>query len=249
MLLKKIVSYFIRKLGYDIIYFQEHENKIFSKCKDYLKIADYKKTGVFFDIGAAAGIFSKKIINSFPDAKIFMIEPNPDFFLELKKNFTGRKFIILNKIALDKKTYKKFYNYNNKELSSIYKISKKHEFYARHEKDAPNITKIETIKLDDIIKDFNIKMIDLIKIDTQGSEMLVLNGLKQTLKENKVYMLLVEVSCQSNNVGVYENNSDVSELISFMNRYSYKIFSILDISVNSDKSLKQLEFIFIRKKR
>lgn len=248
MSLKKIISYFIQKLGYDIIYFQENEKKIFSTCKDYLKNSRYKKSGIFFDIGAAAGEFSKKIIKSFPKAKIFMIEPNLEFFLDLKKNFTGNKFIILNKIAFDKKTTKKFYNYNNKELSSIYKISKKHVFYKSHYKDTPDISNVETIKLDDIVKNFNIKMIDLIKIDVQGSEMKVLNGLKQTIKKNKVYMLLVEVSCETNKVGVYENNSDVSELISFMNRYNYKIFSILDISVNSDKSLKQLEFIFIKNK-
>ena len=189
MYLKKVVRHFINKLGYDIIYFQENEKKAFSSCKDYLKNARYKKSGFFFDIGAAAGVFSKQIIESFPNANIFMIEPNLDFFLELKKNFIGSRFTIFNKIAYDKKVYKKFYNYNNKELSSIYKISKQSEFYKRSDKDIPNISNVQTVKLDDIVKKFNIKMIDLVKIDVQGSEMHVLKGLKQTLEENRVYML------------------------------------------------------------
>jgi FkbM family methyltransferase len=245
MYLKKVVHNFINQLGYDIIYFQEKEKKVFSSCKEYLKNARYNKSGVFFDIGAAAGVFSKKIIESFPNAKIFMIEPNLEFFLKLKKFFIGSQFTIFNKIAYNKKNYKKFYNYNNKELSSIYRINNKHEFNKNNNK--YNISYIETVKLDDIVKKFNIKMIDLVKIDVQGSEMQVLEGLKKTLKEKKIYMLLVEVSCENNNTGIYENNSDVSELISFMNKYNYKIFSILDISINIDKSIKQLEFIFINK--
>ena len=248
MILKKIILFFIRKIGFDIIYYQKQENKVFLHAINFLKKANYKKSGIFFDIGAAKGLFTKTIIESFPRVKkIFMIEPHSKMFLKLKKKYNNKIFKIYNNVAFNKKEKKLFYEYNNNEISSIYKIRNEHEFYyGVNNPLLDNISKVKTVKLDDIVNRFNIQMIDLIKIDVQGSEMQVLEGLKKTLRVKKIYMLLVEVSCSTANDGIYENNSDISEIISFMNSYKYKIKSVIDISLNKDKSLKQLELIFIQ---
>ena len=47
---------------------------------------------------------------------------------------------------------------------------------------------IKTIKLEDLIKKKKINNIDLLKIDTEGHELFVLQGIKNLLADNKIFL-------------------------------------------------------------
>ena len=58
------------------------------------------------------------------------------------------------------------------------------------------IIKVKTNNLDNFCKQKKIKNIDILKIDTEGTELDVLNGSKKILKKTK--LVCIEVQCSKN---------------------------------------------------
>ncbi len=53
--------------------------------------------------------------------------------------------------------------------------------------------KVNLVKLDDFIDEYSLKSIDLLKIDTQGSELKIIKGSTKALSEARIDMIQVEV--------------------------------------------------------
>jgi hypothetical protein len=53
---------------------------------------------------------------------------------------------------------------------------------------------VKIIRLDDFVKNESLKRIDFIKIDTEGYEVNVVNGAKETIKN---YLPILSISCHS----------------------------------------------------
>jgi precorrin-6B methylase 2 len=77
-----------------------------------------------------------------------------------------------------------------------------------------NKIKIRVVKLDDLLLKIG-KNPDVIKIDVEGSEMQVLEGLQETLRKG-VKCLMIEVHSEENK----------AEVISFLKSLGYKIISL-----------------------
>ena len=58
---------------------------------------------------------------------------------------------------------------------------------------------VPTITLDSFVKKYKIKSIDLLKVDIEGSEHLMLQGARKTLKKNKIKIILIEI-CDKKNI-------------------------------------------------
>ena len=58
---------------------------------------------------------------------------------------------------------------------------------------------VPTITLDSFVKKNKIKSIDLLKVDIEGSEHLMLQGARKTLKKNKIKTILIEI-CDKKNI-------------------------------------------------
>ena len=150
-----------------------HE-KIYEKVTDFIP----KNDDIIFDVGSHIGFFT---INSAKKCgaggKVFCFEPNPDTFHRLKKNIeiNGLKNVNPNNLAIsDKKGLIKLKIGESSEGSTImYKGSL--EFYSKD-------IEIESVTLDEFITSKNIKNIDILKIDTEGAEVLILKGaIKKTI--------------------------------------------------------------------
>ena len=57
---------------------------------------------------------------------------------------------------------------------------------------------VPTITLDSFVKKNKIKSIDLLKVDIEGSEHLMLQGARKTLKKNKIKSILIEIADKKN---------------------------------------------------
>ena len=53
--------------------------------------------------------------------------------------------------------------------------------------------------MDKFVKKNNIKSIDILKVDIEGSEYEFLKGAKNTLKNNKIKIILIEISDRKKN--------------------------------------------------
>ena len=99
------------------------------------------------------------------------------------------------------------------------------------------IQNIKSIKLDEFIKNKNINNIDLIKIDTEGHEFEVLDGLKENI--NKVNYILIEF--QSNNIF---NSYDPNKIDDFLKKNKFKQVKTFKFPLRpwEDRLYKKYEF-------
>lgn len=141
------------------------------------------------DIGACIGDFHNVAKNIWPKSEIVMIEANKNCEEKLSKLGSRYYITALSNNSGNRKFYK-----NNQEISSGESFyCENTEFYSNNK---VKIEEIKTITLDEL---FPNEKFELIKIDTQGSEVDILNGGK-ALRSKASYILL-EVSITPYNIG------------------------------------------------
>jgi len=196
------------------------------------KIKNYFEPNRILDIGANVGQFHQMCRYNFPDSYIFSIEASDECAPYLKA-ITDNFYIGL--LAKDDLEYNFYTNKDNpvntgnsiyKELTDVYKD------------DVLKIVKKRGIKLDDLFK--NNEEFDLIKIDTQGSELDIISGGINIC--NKAKGILLEVSINEYN----ENSPLYGEVIQFMFNLGFKPVEILEIHKVESVNLHQQDILFIK---
>lgn len=169
-------------------YSQIEQDKILNE-----KIFKNNKNGFFVDIGANHPF---KYSNSyFFESELnwngICIEPQEKMYKLLKDN---RKSIILNKGVYNKKTVLKFCTTVN-ELSGIIEtyepkhIERINREAMQNNKKNHEITEIEVDTLENIFNEYNVKVVDYVSLDTEGSELEILQGINY----DKVKINLIDV--------------------------------------------------------
>lgn len=181
------------------------------------------------DIGANVGQFRTQASSTWPGSYIFSIEASDACEPYLKK-LTDDYIICL--LARDRSKYD-FYTRKSDPTctgNSIYRELT--EFYSD---DQLNIIKKDGIKLDDLLnKD---STYDLIKVDTQGSELDVIEGGKEICKKAKA--MLLEVSFNE-----YNKDAPLSEeVINYMKDFKFKPAAVLGIEMNHGSHQQDILFL------
>lgn len=148
----------------------------------YEKYWSAKDGDVVIDIGANVGIFTVKVGEKLNKGLIVAIEPSPQNIELLKKNL--RLHNLSSVIVVPKAVG----NFRGKSKFLITPVSGQHRFYSKTVEKSEEINKIievDTVLLDDIVKELKIKVIDFLKIDVEGAELDVLKGAKESLKFTK----------------------------------------------------------------
>lgn len=137
---------------------------------------------IFFDVGSNVGAYAEKFIqysNKYNiDYEIHLFEPMEKSYEVLARKFNQNKRVHINRFAASSETgYTKIY-YDKEEstLASLYE----RDLDAYHIK-LENFVEIPTKRLDEYLKDKAVKKIDFLKLDVEGHEIPVLNGLGENL--------------------------------------------------------------------
>ena len=152
--------------------------------------------GSILDIGANVGytasVFSKIIS---PGYKIYSLEPEKNNFLLLSyiiRSFKLQDKVLPFNIAIgDEKNVVSLWR-NINELSDSKILTNK---FKQGLKNLDNIEQVSITTIDDFVKEVNVKLpIKFIKIDVQGYEFPVCEGMQETLLENPNAVIAVEYS-------------------------------------------------------
>ena len=171
-----------------------HKKKIIK----YLKSLEIESFNIFFDVGAHIGESIDLFCNNFSIKSIYSFEASlKNYNLlknrteKLKKKFNQSNIYIYNLAAGDKNQEKKINQLDESSSSTLIDINQNSKYFRKKSgflyKKKNYSQKINTnqIRLDKFILDSNIKNIDFIKLDTEGYEFYVLNGLGKYIQNTK----------------------------------------------------------------
>lgn len=198
--IKTITEGYINDIATELLFKGVHEPDTTRVFKKILRVGD-----IVIDVGANIGYFTvlaSKLVGW--RGKIYAFEPEPNNMKALCDN------IKLNNID-NVKPYCVALS-NQTEETMLYTSSKES---ARHSlvktKEHNGSTTVNVVKLDDILAVDRPK-VRLLKTDTEGSELAVLQGAKQTILNSKNIVLIVEINFEM----LEACNVSVSELIDFI---------------------------------
>jgi len=197
---RRIVRYIEDKCGVKFTYIEgDFPPDVF--WKDYFQRTDFlpSSNNVVIDVGASLGDYAVIVAEYYKAKKVIAIEPEPSYFHLLVKNIKANNLqseIIPFKLAA----------YNSDGEIQLYKSGP----YLTSTS-GEQILRCQSKKLDSLILELNVKQVDILKIDAEGSELKVLEGLKQTLRRFRP-KIIVEVHSETLR----------SDVIRFLHPYRYR---------------------------
>lgn len=203
------------------------------------------KINVLLDVGSHKGEYISSLNKNFLIENIYGFEPNPDIFEILKKKFRSPSIKLFN-YGISKKKGNISFNKNIEsssssinDLNSNSKYYKKKFFLLNFFKAQEVTTKIDikVERLDNFLSIYKIDFVDLLKVDTEGYELNVIESLGSYI--SKIKIIQFEHHFDDMILKNY-NLSDIHDLLiknGFMKFFKIKM-----------KFRKSFEYIYINKK-
>jgi FkbM family methyltransferase len=192
--------------------------------KKFLKSYFKNKKIIVIDIGSNYGNFIDLVINNLNIKKIYAFEPSTVCFNYLKENYSMNNIKIINIALSNLKKRKKFFESEILSQSSLY--NRKNKFIGKIKN--KSIYYVQTNTLDSFYKkNKSDEIYDLVKIDAEGEDFKIINGMKFLLKNFKVKLLKIEIEN-------YKKNS-LKNIILFMGKFNYKLISISKTKYSSNR--------------
>lgn len=186
---------------------------------------------VFIDIGANVGSYSDLLLNYNKKTNMFLIEPNKKNFNFLKIKYKKKNNIKIFNVALGSNTKNKYF-YSSKRGSGLDSFYNR-KFQIDHRiksKDGFQLIKFKKSYLaksglfkdlyKSITKNNNKKVIDLVKIDTEGSELDILKGMGQNCIKN---IKIIQFEFGSSNI---DSKKFFIEFYIFFKKNNFDIYRI-----------------------
>jgi FkbM family methyltransferase len=188
---------------------------------------------VILDIGANVGKWSRAAHMTWPNARFIMVEANEDCRTSLLNSKLGETYIALlgreNRDNVDYFASTKKYTTGN----SIY--IEQSSYFDECEK-----RKLPMKKLDQLAKDNDWGHIDLIKMDTQGSELEIISGGENVIQQAE--FVLLETQILTFNLGAPKT----IDVINMMDKLKFRIFDITEIHRLPSGEMLGFDILFAR---
>jgi len=244
--MKEKINKYLRKLGAEIHgvgYIQKLKNSDTRKSEwsKQQQLLD-NKANIIFDVGANRGNTASHYLDIFPHSTIHSFEPFPDCCDSFYKKHKDNPNVHLNRYALSSQIGKAVLNVNKSVDTNSLLESRK--IGATSDKSCISIGQIEveTNTIDNYCLVNDIKEIDILKIDVQGSELEVLKGALTMLEKGRIKIIYTETYFQQQ----YINQPLFHDISLFVYNYNFDLQDIYD-PYYSLKNLLWCDSIFINR--
>lgn len=189
-------------IGRELYLFGAFENYEIEVCGRYIN-----EKSIVLDIGANIGLHSIYFaLNT--KGYVFSFEPSLDTFAKFLRNIKGLNNIFpFNFALLNVNKIEKFYETTDNAYSSL-KDTKR--------KQIVKISNVICFKLDDLLMNLSLEKIDFVKIDVEGLEQQVLEGMENIIKKFKP-VIFCEIFKGTN------SNINPVETIKYLKNFGYKV--------------------------
>jgi FkbM family methyltransferase len=185
------------------------------------------------DVGAAYG--TPDLYSNFPDAHLVFLEPLKEFQYDLQSIKDSRGKCTIIQAGASSKTGKGLINVHSDLVGSSV-------FFERNEEvDINGIQReIDFIRLDEMAIDLRLEPPYLIKVDTQGSEMNVIEGASSILEST--CGIIMELSLFE----FFEKAPLFHEVVTYMQSLEFIVYDIVELKYRPyDSALGQVDVLFV----
>lgn len=202
--------------------FQDYTNN-----KSVLKNLNKFSEIIIFDVGSNIGEFTLKTLESYPNSKAYVFEPDNLVF----------KCLVLNLIDFNRLNSRvHFQNYalgEKEETKKFYVSSDSGDSSIIRPKKFKKISNVQCRRLDRVISELGIDQIDVVKIDAEGYEPEVLKGMGLSISKTKLF--LIDVGPERYGEETVTEVSEILEHFNFkvnihLNRGGRKFLSALNLN-------------------
>ena len=231
--LKSLVLKALNACGWQIVRHQDNTYEI----RPVLKLGAHHtndiryilsdRVGTVLDIGANVGQTALSYLTEFPKAAIFSFEPDPESYQKLAAAIAPHSKARAYNVALGRETGSaKLFRFKFDQTNSLLPKARGAEQYVADAEYLADIgqVSVEVSTLDAFCGEHNIEKIDLLKIDTQGYELEVLNGALGLLRSAAISLIYIEVCF----VRYYEGQPLFPELYQFLYNFGYRFVGLYE---------------------
>lgn len=231
--MKKLIKKLIERYGYVVMTAKRlktiEEGTFIPKLDfHYLikKVIDKEEAICFFDIGANTGQTSKKINQYFPNASIYAFEPVKKTFDQLVFNTQTitKVHAFQNAMGAEPGEFV-IYHRPDSEWNSLVKELND---LAKNEGAVSETVQVNTVDL--FLKEKQLGKIDILKSDTEGFELQVLEGAKEALQEQLIDMLYIEVGFVKGD----QQHTHWMDVVNHLEQYGYSFCGLFESSYGFD---------------
>lgn len=160
----------------------------YEEAVDRALLGSVRPGDVVWDVGANVGHYSVKLADSVGHrGRVFAFEPSPANRERLGANATGHANITILPYGLSSQPGRVAFVQGDDQIGATSRL-------ARPEDGAsPSLHEIDLRRGDDLIKAGEVSPPDALKIDVEGHELEVLDGLAETLRDPRLRALVIEV--------------------------------------------------------
>lgn len=237
--LKQLIKKIINSFGYDLVPFTYRTHALLRQKK----IMEYNEIDLVLDVGANIGNYGHKLLTKMDfKGSIISFEPMKKEFEILSDRCSRYRKWSVENFALGDFNGASYINVSENSVSSSLL-----EILPDHTDSAPSSKFVETeeinvVTLDKVFKDQNIQSKNiLLKLDVQGFEMEVLNGVQDHF--DKIKMLHVELSLDE----LYKNGALFDEIYLYLRSVGFKLVGVEPGFSRADTGeLLQLDGLFVK---
>ena len=242
--MKEFIRRIILQLGYEIRHKSVSPGDPFQQQRRLLSgIA----APVIFDVGANIGAVTERYRQLFRDAKIYAFEPFPVIFEQLERNVRHDKHVIPWMLALGNAQSKQALQVNaSSPTNSLLETDESAtSFWGKGRLETTEKVDVDVTTMDQFCSENQISHIDLLKLDTQGTERLILEGGRQMLSAGRVGVIYTEIIVAPSYVG----QSKTHELLLLLDELGYVLYGLYNLWSLDGGRLLQMDGLFVRSDR
>ncbi|MDQ6901432.1 MAG: FkbM family methyltransferase [Bacteroidota bacterium] len=237
--MKKLLNAVFYHLGYRVLRHNSNSQDPF-KTQKYLLGSS---AVTIFEVGAHFGETVIAYNKLFNNPAIYSFEPFSPSFEILKKNVQMFSNVKAYNVALSNFIGKVDFHVNKSSATNSILPTSKDSIKNWRENllDTVETIKINSTTIDEFVEINNIKIIDILKIDTQGTEYEVIQGASKTIEQNKIKMIYLEIIV----ISTYEKQRYPDEILFLLRSKGFHLFNQYNYTYSSEGELQQFDAIFV----
>ena len=196
---------------------------------------------VIFDVGAHHGQTSIMYSKLFKNCLIYSFEPYAESFKHLSTNLKRYDNIKPINIALGNKIGKsKFYiNPSSGTNSLLPTDAKAPQTWSDGLLESTGQTEVDVVTIDSFIEQYEIRRIDILKLDTQGTEYQIIEGADKAFLEGRIKVIYTEIITRPTYIG----QKELHEVLRIIQDKGFRLHNFYNYSLTNGK-LRQVDAIF-----